>query len=233
MDERLRVAAIPFNSMSPIISTDDVSLGPGEAAMAPATVQKPLGGPAQRLPTSESVVRCEDGVWDDCEGMLLVTSGESPPVTLKPGDVVGGAWMPPRDWQEAMEAAGEGKTPLPGNQGLPEDTVRRAEQDEPLNGHALEVEPSSEESCTMLRADMGEMCAGTAPDTLGHQPLTEILAAVLTEIAAMKAMVEPSVKSDVLIEAAILSEAMPQEHMLDSPIIDKEMPNRQKSEDKP
>ena len=118
----------PLNSMSPIISTDEVSLQKLEAAVAPATAQKPLGGPAQRLPTSESVVRCADGAWDDCEGVLLVTDGESPPVSVSPGDVVRTAWIAPHDWQKAQESADEGETPPSDDRGLPQDPVRHFEQ---------------------------------------------------------------------------------------------------------
>ena len=85
----------------------------------------------------------------------------------------------------------------------------------------------------MLQTDMGEKCAGTAPKALDHQALTEILAAVLNEIAAMRAMVEPSVWPDVLIEAAVHSEARPQEQVADNQHIGKDVPNRQESEDKP
>ena len=96
----------PPNSMSPIISTDEISLEQLEAAIAPATVQKPLGGSAEKLPASESAVRGADGVWDDCEGVMLVTDGESPAVSVDPGDVVRAAWMAPHDWQKSPGSSG-------------------------------------------------------------------------------------------------------------------------------
>ena len=163
----------PTKNMSPVLlMADDVSLGPGEAAMVPAALQVDLTGQVQILPNSYSMVRCANGVWELREGMVLIINKGPQPLTLCAGDVVGAAWK--ADLPPPVVCGPEGEL----QKGV--DAVNHIEQDERLIERMFETELPPEEYYTLLRADMERRHSNAAPEVLDHLLSTEMLLDVAT-----------------------------------------------------
>ena len=171
----------PTEDKSPVLCmAEDVTLGPGEAAWIPAAVERHLEGILQIMPNSCSVVCCANGVWDENEGLLLVTNKGSDVITLGAGDLVAAAWVSP-----SIEKSG--------------DEFNHIIQNDALIERIFEVELPPEEYYDLLSADMRRRHPEADPMVLDHlrslEPLADVAIATGFSFGATKALlVEPRIK---------------------------------------